>query len=113
MPEGPHDEAWWRARVATARAAADRDQWLVETVQSRLNGLTNEVASRDDPAERATLIEQRLRAVNELARLKKAVEVDRAIVDDIIEEARKQNVPPGWIRDGPQFARPDADGGGT
>lgn len=95
---GPHDEAWWRAKIAAARAALERDQLLADAMQSRINALTNEVASRDDPAQRAVLIEQRLRAVTELDHLKKAFEANRKAIDDITEDARKQGMPAGWIR---------------
>jgi cell division septation protein DedD len=95
---GPHDEAWWRAKIAAARAALERDQLLADAMQSRINALTNDVTSRDDPAQRAVLIEQRLRAVAELDRLKKALAADRKAIDDLGEDARTQGVPPGWIR---------------
>ena len=95
---GPHDEAWWHATIAAARAALERDQVLAEGMQSRINALTNDVASRDDPAQRAVLMDQRVRAVAELDRLKTALDADRKAIDDIADDARKQGVPPGWIR---------------
>lgn len=95
---GTHDEPWWRARITAARAALDRDQLLADAMQSRINALTNDASARDDPAQRAVLVEQRLRAIAELDNLKKVIEADRRTIDGIGEEARKQNVPPGWIR---------------
>jgi hypothetical protein len=93
-----HDEAWWRARIAAVRATLDHDQLLADAMQSRINALSTDIVNRDDPAQRGVLIEQRLRSVTELDRLKQAIEADGKAIRDIAEEARKQGVPPGWIR---------------
>jgi hypothetical protein len=96
--EPPHDEAWWQNRITVARAALERDQLLVEAMQSRINALTTEASARDDPAQRAALIQQRLRAVTELDTLKRQVVRDQQTLTDIAEDARKQGIPPAWIR---------------
>jgi hypothetical protein len=95
---GQHNEGWWRAKIADARSALDRDELLAEALQTRINSLTNDAASRDDPGQRAVLNEQRLRVAAELNRLKMAIEADREAIETIIEAARKQGVPPGWVR---------------
>jgi hypothetical protein len=38
------------------------------------------------------------RALNETARLAKQIELDEQAIKDIQDEARKQRVPPGWVR---------------
>jgi len=93
-----HDEAWWRARVTAAKEAAEHDQLLADAMQSRINALTNDVMARDDPAQRAVLEAQRLRALAELDRLNRMVTSDRKAIEAVSEDARKQGVPPGWIR---------------
>jgi len=98
VPAGRKDEAWWQARITSARALLERDQLLTDAVQTRINSLTNDVASRHDPARRALLIDERARSLIELDRLKKAVDADRKAIDDITERARKEGVPPGWVR---------------
>jgi hypothetical protein len=96
--EEKHDEAWWRARMSAATSALARDQGLAEAMQSRINGLTTDWTNRDDPAQKAVLFEQRQRALAELDRLKLAIVADQDAIDGIREDARRQGVPPGWIR---------------
>jgi len=97
-PAAKHDEAWWRARLTTAQSTLERDQLLLEAMQTRINSLTNDVSSRDDPAQRDVLMQQRVRALAELDRLRTTVDLDRQAIDAIMDDARKQGVPPGWIR---------------
>ena len=96
--EAPHDEAWWSGRMTNARGALTRDTLLAESVQSRINALTSDVVSRDDPAQKAQLDYDRRQAVGELDRLQKAIESDKKDIADIQDDARRQSVPPGWIR---------------
>lgn len=93
------DEAWWRARAASARAALERDRMLAEAVQSHINALKNDVVNRDDPAQQAVLRERLASALAELDRLKQQIEADRQAILDIQEDARRKGVPAGWIRD--------------
>lgn len=96
--EAPHDEAWWSGRITNARAALTRDTLLADAVQSRINALTSDAGSRDDPAQRAQLDYQRRQAIGELDRLQKAIESDKTEITTIQDEARKLGVPPGWVR---------------
>jgi hypothetical protein len=93
------DEAWWRARAAAARAALERDRMLADAVQSHINALKNDVASRDDPAQQAIMRERLASALAELDRLKQRIEADRQAILDIQEDARRKGIPAGWIRD--------------
>lgn len=99
------DENTWRLKMSGARAILEQDQLLYEGMQSRVNALTTDFASRDDPAQRAEIERQRVRALDELDRLKKQIQKDTEAISDIQEDARKKGVPPGWIR-----LRPDAVG---
>jgi hypothetical protein len=92
------DEKAWRNRMAEARANLDRDQGLVEAMQSRVNSLQNDVINRDDPAQQAALRQTLAKSIGELERLKAQVAADQKAISDIQTEARKQNVPPGWVR---------------
>jgi len=92
------DEKAWRARMDAAREALDRDQVLLDAMQSRINALTTDVIARDDPAQKALLEKQRLRALDELKRLTAQVAGDQKAIADVEEDARKQGIPPGWIR---------------
>lgn len=92
------DQAYWRKRLADSREQLERDRTLVEALQSRINALTTDFVNRDDPAQQAQLAAERTKAVNELARLKKAVDADVKAITAVEEEARRAGVPPGWLR---------------
>lgn len=96
--EPPRDEKWWRARMTAARAALERDKLLLAALDNRVSTLTREVVNRDDPAQRAALINERLRALEELDLMRKQIIADTEAIALIEEEARKAGVPPGWIR---------------
>ena len=54
--------------------------------------------NRDDPAQRGVIETNRQKAVAELARLTKSVQADKKGISDLMEEARRAGVPPGWLR---------------
>jgi hypothetical protein len=93
-----HDEPWWHARMSAARDALERDRLMAESLQSRINALTNDASARDDPAQRQQLYDLRARTVVELDHLRDQVTSDQKVIDSIEEDARQQNVPAGWIR---------------
>jgi hypothetical protein len=95
---GGQDEKAWRTRISDARAALDRDAGLVEAMQSRINSLQADVVNRDDPAQQATMRQLLAKALGELERLKAQVKLDEKAILDIQADARRQGVPPGWVR---------------
>jgi hypothetical protein len=95
---GQHDEAWWRSRMTAARAAVERNQTLADAMQSHVNALQNDVVNRDDPAQQAELRRRLAAALAELEKLKAQIVADRQMILDIQDEARRLNVPAGWIR---------------
>ena len=84
--------------MTAARAALDRDQTLADAMQSHVNALQNDAASRDDPAQQAELRRRLTAALAELEKLKAQIVADRQAILDIQDEARRLNVPAGWIR---------------
>jgi len=92
------DEAWWRQRIMSARESLERNQVLADAMQSRINALQTDVVNRDDPAQREVLRQQLQRALDELDRLTKQIAADEQAIRDIQVEARRQRVPPGWLR---------------
>jgi hypothetical protein len=96
--QADHDQAWWQDRMAKARAALAHDQVLADAMQTQVNSLTNDWANRDDPAQKQKLDQQRQQALAELARLNKQIAADQQAIADIQQDARRQGVPPGWIR---------------
>ena len=98
-PEEPaKDEAWWKARMNQERELLRRNEMFAVALQTRINSLTNDFSSRDDPYQRAQISEERVKAIHEMDRLKTEVELAKKKMADIEEEARKAGVPPGWLR---------------
>jgi hypothetical protein len=97
-PVAMNDEKAWRDRMRSARDALDRDEVLADAMHSRINGLQTDIVNRDDPAQQGQLRQLLARTLVELDRVKKLVETDRQAIAEIQNEARKQGVPPGWIR---------------
>lgn len=92
------NEQYWRKRTQALRDQLERDRTLTDALQSRVNALTADVISRDDPAQRAKLSLDRQKALAELERLKAAVSDGTKAIADLEEEARRAGVPPGWLR---------------
>jgi SMC interacting uncharacterized protein involved in chromosome segregation len=92
------DEAWWRARMTQAREELRRSEMFIQALQSRINSLAADFSSRDDPAQRALIGEDRNKAIAEMQRVTAEVEALKKVIADIEEEARQAGVPPGWIR---------------
>ena len=98
LEEPPKDEKWWRARMTAARAALERDKLLLAALDNRVSRLTRDMVNRDDPAQRAELVRERLRVLDELDLMRKQVIADTEAIATVEEDARKAGVPPGWIR---------------
>lgn len=96
--EPPRDQKYWAGRMQKLREQLDRDQTYAEALQSRINALTADFSARDDPAQRSVIERDRLKALAELDRLQKAVADTKKAIPDLEEEARRQSVPPGWLR---------------
>jgi hypothetical protein len=92
------DEKWWRARVSTANETLTRDQTMAQNIQSRVNVLQRDVVNVDDPVRQAQLRQELQLTLQELNRTNKLIEEDRKAIQAIQDEARRLNVPAGWIR---------------
>ena len=91
-------ETAWRQRIQGARAALQRSQMFADALQSQINGLTTDFTSRDDPAQRAVIADNRQKALAELDRVKNEIAQQTKAISEIQEEARRAGVPPGWLR---------------
>ena len=101
--EGPSagpvkDEKWWRNRIDAANDTLKRDQDTVQALQGRINVLQRDVVNVDDPVRQAALREELRKTTEELDRARKLIDDDRKAIADIQDDARRQNVPAGWIR---------------
>jgi hypothetical protein len=92
------DQAYWAGRMKELQTQLQRDQTYVDALQTRVNSLATDFVNRDDPAQRAVLAGERQKALGELDRLKKQIEGTKKAIADLEEEARRANVPPGWLR---------------
>jgi hypothetical protein len=92
------DEAAWKQRIAAERTALSRAQLFAESLQSRINALTNDFSGRDDPFQRNQIGQDRQKAIAELDRVHKEIADHTKTITDIQEEARKAGVPAGWVR---------------
>ena len=91
-------EAYWRDRMNAAKADLERNQVMLDALQSRVNQLATDFVNRDDPAQRAAIANDRQRALDEMSRTRDAIDKLKQSIVDIEEEARKAGVPPGWLR---------------
>src|SRR5437660_675259 len=87
------DQKYWTAKKKALNDALDRDTGYAEALQVRINALTADFVSRDDPVQKSKIEQDRIKALAELDRLKKAVIDDKKALTDLEEEARKAGVP--------------------
>jgi hypothetical protein len=98
-PEEPEkNEAWWKARISQVREELRRNEMFADALQTRINSLTNDFATRDDPYQRGRVADDRAKALVEMDRVKGDIELNRKKVAEIEDEARRAGVPPGWVR---------------
>ena len=101
-PEGQRgearDQAWWKARMDQFREELRRGEVFAESLQSRVNALTNDFVSRDDPYQRAKIGEDRQKMLAETDRVRIDIDRLKKALTDFEEEARQAGVPPGWLR---------------
>jgi hypothetical protein len=84
--------------VSALRAALEKDEADAARLQATVAGLQRDVTSRDDPAQRAVLSNQLAQAMADRQKAATKAEADRAALAALEEEARRQGVPPGWMR---------------
>lgn len=96
--EPPKDQQYWKDRITEAQTQLARSKLLLDAMQSRINALTTDFTNMSDPAQRAVIERERQKALAEMERLKKDIQAQTKSIADIEEEARRGNVPPGWLR---------------
>lgn len=92
------DEKYWRDRLTSARDALNRSQTFADALQSQINGLYTEFVNMSDPAQRALIEQKRLGAIAEQDRVKADIARHTKTLAAIEDEARRANVPAGWLR---------------
>lgn len=97
-PPEKRDQKYWKDRLAAAQLALERARVTADAMQNRINSLNADFVNTDDPARRAVVERDRQRALAELNRLKEEVAAGAERIAEIEDEARRANVPPGWLR---------------
>ena len=92
------DEKYWRDRLASARDALNRSQTFADALQSQINALYTEFVNMSDPAQRSVIEQKRLGAIAEQDRVKGDIARHTKNIAAIEDEARRANVPAGWLR---------------
>ena len=84
--------------MTAARQALEQAELRPAALQARVDGLWADFTSRDDPAQRAALEQERQAALEELDEARAAIDALARAVADLRDEARRAGVPPGWLR---------------
>ena len=92
------DQKYWADRMDGLQAALQRDQSFADALQVQIDALTTDFTNRDDPVQRAQVGDSRQKALDQLSRVKAAIEGDKKAIDDLEDEARLAGAPPGWLR---------------
>jgi len=96
--EHKNDEAWWRKRLVDARTALDTDQTTVSTLQGKINVLQRDVVNVDNPIQQGKAREELANSLALLDKAKAQVVADQNAIQAIQDEARRMDVPAGWVR---------------
>jgi archaellum component FlaC len=95
-------EAVWRKRAADARAAIEKAEKRVEELQAQYTALAQDLnpnpSDIGDPMRRFKLDEKKRETLAELEQAKADVTAKKKAFEDLEDEARRKNVPPGWLR---------------
>jgi len=91
-------EDYWRQRMQDERAALSRAETFAAALQSQINGLWAEFTACDAPPQCNKASEDRQKAMAELERVRGEVATHTENIAKIQEEARRANVPAGWVR---------------
>lgn len=95
------DETWWRQRAEALARQQGRLSEQRQAVQNRIDMLAADIAGRDDPYQRATLEEDRRRALEELEALGRDADELVRTIHAFEESARRQAIPAAWTRTAP------------
>jgi len=92
-------EADWRALVGHQKALVTDGEARVRELETRTKQLENDFYAMSDGNRRDAVVKPAWdRAREELTKARQELEDARRTVDDLSEDARKSNAPPGWLR---------------
>ncbi len=97
--EDPKSQVYWQKRISSVREALTRTQTFADAMQTKINSLQTDIPNLDYPA-RGVAEKQLNTALAELERLKREIVGHQKAITAIEDEARRANVPVGWLRPG-------------
>ena len=97
-PAAMKDQAYWAGRMSKAKTDLTRTQMFADSLQTKINSLQTDFINRDNRVEKEKIKQDLNTALAELERLKKEVDVQTKAIAAIEDEARRANVPSGWLR---------------
>ncbi len=97
-PAAMKDQAYWAGRMSKAKTDLTRTQMFADSLQTKINSLQTDFVNRDNRVEKEKIKQDLTTALAELERLKKEVDVQTKAIAAIEDEARRANVPSGWLR---------------
>ena len=94
-------EASWRGRARAQREAVARAEARVKELEARVDGLRNDMSPTGllDPSRQQTREADTARARAELEEARRQLALARQGSEDLEDQARRQRVPPGWLRE--------------
>ena len=96
--EQPRTEAHWRGRITAARTVLERDMSFADALQVKINSLQRDSVNLDDPMAQTRARLELNKSITELDRVKEQIKGGQQQLADIQAEARRLNIPAGWVR---------------
>jgi hypothetical protein len=97
-PAAMKDQAYWQGRISKARTDLSRTRLFADSLQTRINSLNTDWINRDNRVEKEKIKQDLDTALAELERVKKEIDAQTKAITAIEDEARRANVPSGWLR---------------
>lgn len=94
----PRNQQYWANRITEARSKVERSRSFAQALQNRVDMLWTDFVNRGDPVQQRAIEQDRNKAIAELEQLKLEIVENERAVTAIEEDARRQGVPPGWLR---------------
>jgi hypothetical protein len=96
--EPAKDQAYWSGKWKDLQTQISRNETFAIALQARINALANEYTNQGDGVQQLAIAAERQKTVDELNRLTKQIADDKKAAADLQEQARRDGVPPGWLR---------------
>jgi hypothetical protein len=92
------EEAQWKGRAAAARSALQQAEVAVAALKDALSRLGTQTIASTDTSEILRLKEEQEKVRAEIEQAEQTVQAAKGALAELEEEARRQHIPPGWLR---------------